>query len=426
MTGRGLLFLSLFGAAVSVHAGIQATQDKDEARTAPVPHRYVHGVILDDAKFQILLPVAWNGKLAIFTRGFSGTELSTGAFQGAALAKGYAFASSDEGWNRVTIKDDPQDSYYESRQRLVELTLYSQSLAQRHYGRAASRTLLMGSSNGGHHTKWMIEDYPRLFDGGIAGFGFNSQVSQWGSVATAVRNYDVIAARIDDVIAKRAAKPSWNAFGEKLSPPLTKAQLQALRGIYDIPAQLTWDFNYNAGRWPGSESQWKSQRGALISYLRDSISRFDETFNPRGAPLTDDDIKQWDPSSSPAYVQRDLHRLDLSGDLARPVIIIHGMADAIVSPGETEGYKNLVEERLGRKGAHDVLAVYYIPGMGHGGPEFDELIPAQIDALEAWIDYRQSGGKSGASAPDHIGRYPREPDGPPGRERGRKQKGSAE
>src|SRR5215470_6726878 len=63
-------------------------------------------------------------KVVIHTRGFSGTEFSTGAFLPAALAKGYAFAASDEGWNRVTIKDQLEDTYYESRQRLVELTLY--------------------------------------------------------------------------------------------------------------------------------------------------------------------------------------------------------------------------------------------------------------------------------------------------------------
>ncbi|MSO21360.1 MAG: hypothetical protein EXQ56_13060, partial [Acidobacteria bacterium] len=104
---------------------IQTVVDTDEMRTAPVPHRYLHGVILDDAKFQMLLPAAWNGKVVIFTRGFSGTELTTGGFQKAALAKGYAFASSNEGWSRVTIKDHPEDSYYESRQRLFELTLYT-------------------------------------------------------------------------------------------------------------------------------------------------------------------------------------------------------------------------------------------------------------------------------------------------------------
>ena len=66
----------------------------------------------------------------------------------------------------------------------------------------------MMGSNGGHHTKWMVEDFPGLYDGGIAGYGFNSQVSQWGSNATMLRNYDVIAPRIDDIIAKRMGNQS--------------------------------------------------------------------------------------------------------------------------------------------------------------------------------------------------------------------------
>ena len=64
---------------------VEVTFDTDEVRTTPVPHRYIHGLIRSHVKFQVLLPVAWNGKVAIFTRGFSGTELSTGAFQSAAI-----------------------------------------------------------------------------------------------------------------------------------------------------------------------------------------------------------------------------------------------------------------------------------------------------------------------------------------------------
>ena len=148
------------------------TIDIDEHQTMPVPHRYLHGVIPDDAKFQLALPDNWNGKLAVFSRGFSGTELTTGAFKTTALQKGYAFAASDEGWNRVTIAKEPEDSYYESRQRIRELTLYASQALMRHYGKPVSRTLMMGGSNGGHHTKWMLESYPDLYDGGIAGYGF--------------------------------------------------------------------------------------------------------------------------------------------------------------------------------------------------------------------------------------------------------------
>jgi len=67
----------------------------------------------------------------------------------------------------------------------------------------------------------------------------------------------------------------------------------------------------------------------------------------------------------------------------------------------------LVERRLGKEKAAQVLAVYYIPGMGHGGAEYDNLIGSQLDALEKWIDFRQSGGKKGAPAPASLGGHPR-------------------
>jgi hypothetical protein len=90
---------------------------------------------------------------------------------------------------------------------------------------------------------------------------------------------------------------------------------------------------------------------------------------------------------------------------------MQGTADPIVSPGETAGYQTLVEHVLGNAASQEVLAVYYIPGMGHGGTQYNELISAQIDALEGWIDYRQSKGRTGAPAPANIGDYPREPAG---------------
>jgi pimeloyl-ACP methyl ester carboxylesterase len=402
-------FVGVQAFALDLAPNVEATWDTDQVRTTPIPHRYIHGLIRSHVKFQILLPVAWNGKIAIFTRGFSGTELSAGAFQTAAVTKGYAFASCDEGWYRPMIADNPQDDYYESRQSLVELTVYTKALVLTHYGRAASRTLLVGGSNGGHHTRWMVEAYPLMFDGGISGYGYNSQLTQWGSVARLVRNYDVIAPRIDDIIAQRAKNARWDPFRERLSPPLTKAQLTALRDIYDIPMQLTNGFRYNDGRWFGSEAEWKSSYKGLLGYLRDSVPRWDETYRPSGGRPTDEDVKLWNPLDSPAYVQIDLRREDCHGNLARPLIIMHGAADPIVSAGEAEGYKELVAKTIGPKQAENLVAVYYIPGMGHGGTQYDELIPTQFDALESMIDYQQSNGSRGAKAPAFIGIYPREP-----------------
>lgn len=386
---------------------VTALVDTDERQQEPVPLRYIHGVIPDDAKFQIALPEQWNGKLVIFSRGFSGTEMTGGAWRTTALQKGYAYAASDEGWNRLTIARELDDSYFESRQRIRELTLYASRVVADHYGRRPTRTLIVGGSNGGHHTKWMLESHPELYDGGIAGYGFNSQVSQWGSIATVLRHYAVIAPRIDDIIERRQTHPGWRPRREPLTPPLTAAQLDNLERIYSIPVTLGDGFRYDVGRWPGSEARWKQDHEALLSYLRDSMPRLDPTFNPDGGDLTDDELPLWDPAKSPPEVRRELRRLDLTGRLTRPLIVMHGAADPIVSPGESAGYHALVVKRLGRRRADDVLAVYYIPGMAHTGPEFDAALAAQLDALEAWIDYRTSSGRAG-SKPGSLSGFPRE------------------
>lgn len=124
--------------------------------------------------------------------------------------------------------------------------------------------------------------------------------------------------------------------------------------------------------------------------------RCDPTFNPDDGALTDDELKLWDLGQSPPAVVRELRALDLTGTLTRPLIVMHGTADAIVSPGEAAGYASLVRRRVGRRAAERLLATYYIPGMGHGGAEFDRLIGGQLDALETWIDFRESRGRRGA------------------------------
>lgn len=421
MTFHGALTRTLVGTGVALsmampvslvahqpRSDLTAIVDADERQQAPVPLRYIHGVIPDDARFQIALPEQWNGKLVIFSRGFSGTEMTGGAWRTTALQKGYAYAASDEGWNRLTIARELDDSYFESRQRIRELTLYASRVVAEHYGRQPSRTLMIGGSNGGHHTKWMLESHPELYDGGIAGYGFNSQVSQWGSIATVLRHYAAIAPRIDDIIERRRANPAWSPRREPLTPPLTATQLDSLDRLYSIPATLGDGFRYDVGRWPGSEARWKQDHEALLSYLRDSMPRFDPTFNPGGGALTDDELPLWDPAKSPTEVLRELRRLDLTGRLTRPLVVMHGAADPVVSPGESAGYHALVTRRLGRRRADELLAVYFIPGMPHTGPEFDAALAAQLDALEAWIDFRQSKGRVGDRPPATLAGYPRE------------------
>jgi hypothetical protein len=405
-------------AAFATSASAQANIDLDEHRTTPVPHRYLHGR-LGDADFQIALPDAWNGKLLIGARGFSGDENSSGAFKTVGLQKGYAYALSDQGWYRFDIIEQPEDKYYESRRRILQLTQYTKSTVRRHYGAWATRTFMVGGSNGGHNTKMMVEDYPTEYDGGLAGYGITSHLEWMGSDARFVRNFDVIASRIGDVIAARTADPNWDPTTTPLSPPLTADQIEALLNVYNMPAHVG-GLSFNIGRPPGSEYRWPpasptwplGQYNSILGYVTTSLAKFDRFYDPDGdGVLSLEEMKAWDPNLSPPPVANDLRRFDNTGNLQRPVIIGHGSHDPIVSPGETAVYKRLVEARLGVAGARDVLAVYYIPGMGHGGAEYDASLSAQLDALEAWVDYRESGGSSGSLPPDPLvgglGSYPR-------------------
>lgn len=390
--------------------------DVDEHRTTPVPHRYIHGT-LGDADFQIALPDSWNGKLLIGARGFSGDENSAGAFKTVGLQKGYAYALSDQGWYRFDIIDNPEDKYYESRRRILQLTQYTKQTVSRYYGAKASRTFMVGGSNGGHNTKMMVEEYPGEYDGGLAGYGITSHIEWMGSNTRFVRNFDVIASRIDDIIAARQANPNWNPSTTPLNPPLTAEQLQALLNIYNMPAKVG-GLSFNIGRVPGSEYRWPpasakwplGQYTSILGYAQTSVEKFDRFYDPNGdGELSLDEIKAWDPNLSPPPVANDLRRFDNTGCLERPIIIGHGAHDPIVSPGETHVYKRLVEKCLGVAAARDALAVYWIPGMGHGGAEYDATLSAQLDALEAWVTYRESGGHAGSPPPSILmGLYPRD------------------
>jgi hypothetical protein len=161
---------------------------------------------------------------------------------------------------------------------------------------------------------------------------------------------------------------------------------------------------------PGSEYRWGpnppwplGQYNAILGYATTSVAKFDRFYDPNGnGVLSLDEIKAWDPNDSPPPVANDLRRFDNTGNLQRPIIIVQGSHDPIVSPGENIAYKQLVEGRFGVAGARDLLAVYFIPGMGHGGAEYDASLSAQLDALEAWVDWRQSGGTAGSPAPDPL------------------------
>ena len=178
-----------------------------------------------------------------------------------------------------------------------------------------------------------------------------------------------------------------------------------------MPARVQ-DIAFNIGMPVGSEYRWGPNYNAILGYAQTSVAKFDRFYDPDGdGVLSDDEIKAWDPNFSPPPVANDLRRFDNTGNLKRPIIIAHGSHDPIVSPGETAAYKRLVEQRYGVAGARNWLAIYYIPRMAHGGAEYDASLSAQLDVLEAWVTWHQSGGSQARcrrTTWSAAGSYPRD------------------
>jgi hypothetical protein len=359
--------------------------DADELRNGPPAHRYIHGTI-GDAAYQIALPVNWNGKLLTSSRGFSGTEFSNdNIYKNIALRHGYAYTASNEGWFRLTIANEPEDSYYESRRRIAEITQHAAGVVTAHYGRAPERSLLAGPSNGGHHTKWLIESFPALYDGGISMYGYNSGLEMWRAFPVFLRNYDLIEPRIQDIIA---------AGGGDVDPPLTRKEAKALKAIYNIAAELRNGFRFDVGRANGSEHEWPAAYAVHVGYLQDSIGEWDPTYDPnRDGEVSLDELKAWDPYHSPRKAQAEMRLLDLTGELRRPIIVGQGSADPIVSAKEAHAYRALVAQATRHD---DPLRTYLIPQLGHGGAAAPPFVEQAITQLEDWITYRQTGGATGA------------------------------
>ncbi len=53
-------------------------------------------------------------------------------------------------------------------------------------------------------------------------------------------------------------------------------------------------------------------------------------------------------------------------------------------------------------GARDWLAIYYIPRMAHGSAQYDASLSAQLDVLEPWVTWHQSGGAQGSLPPNNL------------------------
>ena len=163
-------------------------------------------------KFQVNLPVNWNGKALMFGGGGYNGVLATGLAnvpagpldKPAPLARGYATFGSDSGHqanangsrdgtfgvNDEALKNFASDAIKKTRDVAIHIV-------QAHYSARASKTYFAGGSTGGREALFAVQNWPQDFDGAIVLY------PAWNAAAL-----DLQFGRITRELAKPGAYPN--------------------------------------------------------------------------------------------------------------------------------------------------------------------------------------------------------------------------
>ncbi len=323
-----------------------------------------------DSQFVLRLPDDWNGKLVVtgapgIRRQYSNDFLISDWV----LARGYAFASTDKGNSGTRFYADgkePGDAVLEWHRRVAQLTRAAKTAVRQRYGRAPERTYVTGISNGGYLTRWQLERFPKLYDGGVDWEGtlFRAKgPNLFTYLPTALREY-----------------PRYQATGNEQSHDAMVA----------------------AGFEPGSEFIWPDH---YVVYWDLTQRVYREEFDPgydgaaqAGTPFCQPGTvsacdADYDYASRPKAVKDAVRKVSLTGDIRRPMLTLHGTLDALL-PIRTDSdvYRKMVR-RQGRGSLHR----YYVIADGtHVDSLYDAyptrlrpILPCQrsaFEALEAWVE----------------------------------------
>ena len=130
------------------------------------------------SKFELRMPVAWNGRFMF--QGGGGTDGAVLPAYGdrnqpignvPALAQGFAVVTTDGGHedNDASFGLDPKARIDWGYHSVVVVTHAAKQLVRQFYGRAPDHSYLVGCSNGGRQGMMMSQQFPEEYDGIVAG-----------------------------------------------------------------------------------------------------------------------------------------------------------------------------------------------------------------------------------------------------------------
>ena len=265
---------------------------------APVPHCKVEGTIGRETNFELLLPQKWNGKFVMGGGGgFVGLVIDTSLAFGS-LQAGYATVGTDTGHQGHPLDaswalNNPERLVNFGHKAVHETAVTAKALIKAYYQKDIGRSYFTGCSTGGRQALMAGQRYPEDFDGIVAGApsndytGIAAQASQINRAMYPDPNN--LQEAVVDPKAQALIESSYLAMcdaqdgikdgilndprqckfdvstllckGDKIDGCLSKAQLAAVKVVYDGPKDskgnaLFYGFPFGGEASPGGWSRW--------------------------------------------------------------------------------------------------------------------------------------------------------------------------
>jgi hypothetical protein len=303
-----------------------------------------------DSQFVMRLPKRWNGGLVV--TGASGVRAQYAndfLISDHVLAQGYAFVSTDKGNTGASFYDDgsrPGGSVREWHRRVTQLARASKVVVDQRYDQRLRRTYMVGISNGGYLVRWQLENRPHLYDGGIDWEGTLFRAAGpnlFTYLPTALRQY-----------------PKFAATGDQ------RARRAMLRAGFQRGSEFLWEYHYGV-YWDLTQRIYREE----FDPGYDGDLKAGIPFCQSGTPRCDAD---YDYASRPRAVKKAVRSVQLTGDIGKPLITLHGDLDTLL-PIRTDSdvYSRLVD-RQGHDGRHR----YYRIGDGTHVDSLYDVYPNRI------------------------------------------------
>jgi Tannase and feruloyl esterase len=399
----------------------------------------VHGNIAPQEQFEAFLPTGTWRQLYLQTGcgGLCGTvsitaQQATGCVP---LTSGqFVMASDNEGHFGTTAFDgtfgaDPQLRQDFGHLSEHKLAVFMKALIKIFYGAPPGYSFYDGCSQGGHEGLMEAQQFPRDFNGIVAGAPasitqpLNVWYQSWNALANLGPNgQPILTADKLPILHAAAVKACGRLNGLVMDPMtctfdpasaqcpvnapstascLTSAQVDVARKLYEGPRDAQGELMYPGWQVPGSELNWvpwvvpapgspftidPSIALNTIRYL--AYPGINPRLGLSAIPFTAAGFHQIMAATGATFDATDPD-LTAFRDAGGKLILWHGLADPAISPIGTIAYYQAVEDQMGGAAATRKFArLFLLPGMSHctGGQG-----PDSFDALTAIINWAEQG-----------------------------------